>query len=169
MNFPFPNIKEKCLVCGTSCGARWKGYYVRQIVHDLYIGPVAIHVGHCFRNKQDFSYVPDFIIPGRKLSRPSFLYFLKTYYRTKKIKTSIDSLLINLGDDKDFHIPISTAYDWVYQSVRSLRINAAQFAIAVPIKNAVFSFLIISPSVVESLFLIQSRWHPFHQIIIQPP
>jgi hypothetical protein len=169
MNFPFPNINKKCLVCGTICKARWKGYYVRQIIHELYIGPIAIHVGHCFKNKKDFSYVPNFIIPGRKLSRPSFTLYLKTYCQTRNVKNCIDDLNFNQRDSEDLHIPLSTAYNWIYQSIRTLRINASDFAIVAPLKLSVFVYYKIFPSVVDNLFLVQRLWHPFHHIIIHPP
>lgn len=66
MSFPFPNVRIKCLLCGKSQCARWKGYRVRAMIcSDLgYAGAIAIHVGHCRTERRDFSYVPDFLFQG---------------------------------------------------------------------------------------------------------
>jgi hypothetical protein len=62
MNYPFPDLKEKCLLGGYRCGARWKGYYTREVICSevAYEGAVAIHVFHCKRERRDVSYFPDF-------------------------------------------------------------------------------------------------------------
>ncbi len=168
MLFPFPNLKTNCLVCSASCGARWKGYYVRQVIYYDYIGLVAIHVGHCYKTKSDFSYLPDFLIPGRRLSRPMFECYLKTFHRTRNVKTSIDELVMSVPEASDFTVALSTAYNWIYQAVRALRINANRFAILAPIKTSVSVFHNLGGSIVIELFLIESLWHPTYQII-QPP
>ena len=169
MPFPFPDIKSKCLVCFTACGARWKGYYIRRMIHCDHVGPVAIHVGHCRKMKQDFSYFPDFLIPGRQLSRPTFKCYLKNFHQTRKVKASIDELVSSLPDMSEFTVALSTAYNWIYQSVRALRINASKFAIFPPTRLSAIVFYNLVASVVCDLFLIESLWHPAHHIIIQPP
>jgi hypothetical protein len=66
MSYPFPNVRQRCLVCSRSGCARWKGYYVRSVIcGELeFAGPIAIHVGHCKEEKRDFSYFPDFLFQG---------------------------------------------------------------------------------------------------------
>lgn len=66
MAYPFPNVGKQCLLCGKASCARWKGYFVRNLIcgEMEYVGRIAIHVGHCKEEKRDFSYIPDFLFQG---------------------------------------------------------------------------------------------------------
>jgi hypothetical protein len=103
------------------------------------------------------------------LSRPTFKRYLKTYHHTHRVKASIDELVTSVPEASEFTVALSTAYDWIYQGVRALRINANKLSILPPISLSVFIFYNLAASIICDLFSMESLWHPAHQIIIQPP
>ena len=170
MSFPFPNVSQRCLLCGEAGCARWKGYFVRQVLcGDVgYAGPVAIHVGHCRQSKRDFSYVPDFLIPGRRLSRLSLKRFTENFAQTLSLKSSIDDLVGRVPLE-DFTVALSTAYEWIYQTVRALRLNASALAIGVDQFTSVGAFVATQPGARRDVFFAKFGWHPAHYILCYPP
>lgn len=170
MSFPFPNVGAKCLLCEASGCARWKGYEVRGLICAEYghAGSVAIHVGHCRTRKKDFLYFPDFLIAGRRLSRPTIKNFVETFAATGDIKRSIDDLVERIDSD-DFAIALSSAYEWIYASLRALRLNAGRLAIAISEMTSVTVMRSVSKSAVRDLFEPRYAWHSDHDMIFHPP
>lgn len=170
MPYPFPNVGERCLLCEASRCARWKGYAVRRLIcaENGHAGPVAIHVGHCRTHKKDFLYLPDFLIAGRRLSRPTFRIFTETFNTTGDIKASIDALIERLDVD-DFAIALSSAYEWIYASIRALRLNAGALAITISEETSVAVMRSVSSSGLRDLFKPHYAWHPGHDMIFHPP
>jgi hypothetical protein len=64
---------------------------------------------------------------------------------------------------------MSTAYDWIYQSLRALRLNAARFAISVAAITSVAVLITASPSALDDLFYPEVSWHPAHHMLVYPP
>lgn len=171
MAYPFPNVRLKCLLCERSNCARWKGYYVRQWVCSVTgnSGSIAIHVGHCKSNKCDYSYFPDFLIPGRRMSRASLFEYIKTFQNTGSVKKCIDELIGGI-DLPDFTMALSSAYDLIYASVRALRLNHENLAILPPFLTSVTVFRNLPRVVTQNLFqLVTGPWHGVHDIIFHPP
>lgn len=171
MQYAFPNVQRKCLLCGEAGCARWKGYFVRRVLcgQSGYVGLVAIHVGHCRSLERDFSYFPDFLLPGRRVSRFTLARFAAQYKQNGNIKSCIDDVIDQLGAE-DFTLALSSAYEWLYASVRALRLNAGFLAIAVGVVTSVLVLKSVLLSALEDLFL-HSRlsWHPSQHMIFYPP
>lgn len=73
MEFEFPDIQKQCPLCARSGCARWKGYY-RRHVQDValsFAGLLAIRYGRCRSLKSEFSFLPDFLIPRRRITIPT--------------------------------------------------------------------------------------------------
>jgi hypothetical protein len=170
MAFPFPNVSKHCPLCGEVKCARWKGYFVRNwMCGELgCAGAIAIHVGHCVRGKKDFSCIPDFLVPRHKLSRLSLKKFVQVFIQTGNIKTSIDDLVSKIPLD-DFTVALSSAYEWVYQTVRALRLNASRLAVTVGSATSVFALRVAAPSAITDLFRAELSWHPSHHMLLYPP
>lgn len=170
MPFPFPNVGAKCLLCDAPGCARWKGYEVRGLICAEYghAGPVAIHVGHCRTRKKDFLYFPDFLIAGRRLSRPTLKSFAETFAATGEIKMCIDDLIEHIEGD-DFAIALSSAYEWIYATIRALRLNAGRLAIQVSEVTSVAVMRSVSSSALSDLFESRYAWHPYHDMVLHPP
>lgn len=170
MPFAFPKVGLKCLLCEAPGCARWKGYAVRGLICAEYghAGPVAIHVGHCRTQKRDFLYLPDFLIAGRRLSRPTLKNFAETFAATGDIKICIDDLIERIERD-DFAIALSSAYEWIYASLRALRLNAGRLAIAISEVTSVAVVRSVSRSALRDLFESSHAWHPGHDMIFHPP
>lgn len=170
MSYPFPNVRQCCPLCGNAGCARWKGYFVRSVIcGDLeYAGPVAIHVGHCKELGTDFSYFPDFLIAGRKLSRRTFKRFAQDFVQAGSIRASIDGLIAKVPLD-DFTVALSSAYEWLYQAVRALRLNAGALAIRVEEGTSIGVVMAVRPGALDHLFLAKFIWHPAHHMLCYPP
>jgi hypothetical protein len=109
-----------------------------------------------------------FFIPGRHLSRPSLKRFAQIFNRSGNIKASIDDLIAKIPLE-DFTVSLSSAYEWIYQSVRALRLNAGQLAVTVGAATSVLSLSNASPSAIDDLFQPEFIWHPSHHMLLYPP
>jgi hypothetical protein len=160
MAFPFPSVRLKCLLCGLSGRCRWKGYFTRQV----------LHAGHCQTRGCDFCYFPDFLIPGRRLSRASWKKFIEVFQETKIIRDSIDGLLVGLDCVVDFTMALSSAYNFLYAAVRALRINHVRLSILAPEKSSVFVFYNLKKHAIKNIFTgTDYVWHSFHYMSLHPP
>ena len=111
MSFNFPEIRLDCPVChGSSC-ARWKGYYIR-IMQDAtlaVLGPIVIRYGRCMRLKTEFSFLPDFLLPRRRLTIPTLSAmsdFLNV--RSATLQQAVDVMISPWAEI--LYLPISTAH-----------------------------------------------------------
>ena len=171
MNYPFPNVRECCLLCRERGCARWKGYSVRKWVCGYHgcCGQIVIHLGHCKVRGLDFSYFPDILIPGKRLSRRSWQDFVERFQTHRSIKHCVDELVGSLKID-DFTIATSSAYNILYAAIRPLRINHEILFIRPPMKSSVFEFYDLPKLVIKNLFSFrQCLWHAFHSLIFNPP
>lgn len=171
MKYSFPDVQKKCLSCGEVNCARWKGYFHRlwfcgeKDKNDV----IAIHVFHCRTNKTDCSYIPDFLIPGRRLSRASMQRFLCHYRKTKSVKGSIDELY-SCFEKNDFFLPLSTAYNFIYSFVKALSLNFQILDIQPPSVTSVFSIQKTTEETIVRFFRsLNCVWVATHDIIFQPP
>ncbi len=171
MPFAFPNVGTACLLCGLAGCARWKGYYTRQWICGVlgFGGTIAIHVGRCRTQGRDFSYFPDFLIPGKRLARQSWQMFVEAFCRTKVIRESIDGLVAGI-EMPDFTLALSSAYNFLYAAIRPLRMHHAELAILAPSASSVGVYYSLPKLVIENLFARSDfAWHAFHHITLQPP
>lgn len=170
MPFPFPDVGKECLLCGEPGCARWKGYFVRKLTCALLgrSGRIAVHVGQCRTKGRDFSYMPDFFVPGRRLSRPTLKLFAEKFAGTGDIKSGIDDLVESIESD-DFSVALSSAYEWLYGCVRALRFNAGRLAIAVSEATTVLGIRAAPRSALAVLFDCHLPFRPFQRMIFWPP
>ena len=171
MEYSFPDLGKSCLLCnGIGC-ARWKGYFTRNWLCG-YFGssrPIVIHVGSCKRLGRDFSYFPDFLIPGKRLSRKSWQDFIERFQVVRTIKLCVDELVGSLKID-DFTFATSSAYNLLYAAIRPLRINHEILFIRPPMTSSVFEFYNLPKLVIKKLFSFRHcLWHAFHSLIFHPP
>jgi hypothetical protein len=102
------------------------------------------------------------------LSRPSLKRFAQVFNQASNIKASIDDLVAKIPLE-DFTIPLSSAYEWIYQTVRALRLNAGNLAIKIGTATSVFILRTASPSAINDLFRPELSWHPSHHTLLYPP
>lgn len=110
-----PKIKSECPLCHRSGCAKWKGYYKRQ-AHIAEVGFKAlltIRHGYCPYTKNSFSFLPDFLIPFKRLA-----------------KTSLRSLIDQVHDGQsvismaeEFGQSLSTTYNYLECFSKLLRMN----------------------------------------------
>ena len=155
---------------GVGC-ARWKGYYVRRWLCGFFASSqwIVIHVGTCKRLKRDFSYFPDFLIPGKRLSRSSWQDFIETFQAFRTLKLCVDEL-VGLIKIDDFTLATSSAYNLLYAAIRPLRMNHDVLFIRPPIRSSVYEFYDLPKLVIKNLFGFRHcRWHAYHSLIFHPP
>jgi hypothetical protein len=170
VDYPFPNLRKCCLLCGKPNCARWKGYFVRQYQCGILgsCGLIAIHAGHCKNEKRDFCYFPDFLVPGRRLARKSFEKFIDVFQKTHQIRVSIDQLLA--GFESDLSLALSSAYNFLYAAIRPLRINHERLMILAPVRSSVFVYYEVPRVVLQNLFSWSDcPWTGLQEIILHPP
>lgn len=121
MVYPFPNISESCPLCGSNDCAIWKGYYGKRVLccELEFSGKVAIRIGYCKRHKKYFTLLPSFLLPFRKLSKPTLSKLWKNYQELRDVRKAADSISEDLPDE--FYIPYSTLYDAFYFLIALLR------------------------------------------------
>lgn len=132
MEYPFPDVQAECLLCGRANCARWKGYFVREMVCGVlgFSGPVAIHVGHCQTYGKDWSYYPSFLLWRRLVSKASVLRVISGLIKTRKITDCIDELIADIEGVEYF--ALSSAYFLVYSFISALIINHSYLGISCP-------------------------------------
>jgi hypothetical protein len=109
-----------------------------------------------------------FFIPGRKISRPTLKRFTETFVETGNIKQCIDDVVESIPSD-EFAIALSSAYEWIYASVKALRLNAGMLAIEIGEVTSVALIRVVSRSALNELFGPRYAWRPFHDMIFHPP
>jgi hypothetical protein len=114
MQYPFPDLRACCLVCGASGCAVYRGYYTRLLFcpEMEFIGRIAIRTGYCKRTDSRFALLPDFLIYRRRISRISYLRLWEDSRSVSaRLRDVIDELITGLPDE--YWLPISTAYSYL--------------------------------------------------------
>ena len=109
MDYEFPNIHQQCPICSAGHCARWKGYYARCL-QDSSLGlfqKIAIRYGRCQWFKIEFSFLPDFLLPRRRVSIPTLDALISATKNDKtKLQTAIDDVISSWRED--LYLPCST-------------------------------------------------------------
>jgi hypothetical protein len=170
MKYPFPNVRKRCLLCGTRGCSRWKGYYVRNAVCTLmgYAGPIAIHLGQCTRLGVDYTYWPSQLIP---YLQPS-LDTLKTFYNA----WSVSGYSVSAATDEvvgriqqEYLIAPSVAYLWLKRILQALLLNHKSLKVRAPESIQVDALRRYSCADVGPLFREFHPWRGAQRIIFAPP
>lgn len=176
MYYPFPNVSEKCLLCGLAGCARWKGYYLRRLRCAVieFNGKVAIHVGHCRIQKLDFSYCPSFVIPYRQISRMSLLEFIFQWHPVGKVQKGIDWFMEGLESGSEelsnaWELASSTAYNWIYGLVTLLRLHSDTLKVLPPESVSIRAVRTLPVSLLKRCFDPIFNWTPGIDHIRAPP
>jgi hypothetical protein len=176
MYYPFPDISERCLMCGMAGCARWKGYYLRRLRCAVveFDGKVAIHVGRCRTQKRDFSYSPSFVIPYRQISRMSLLEFIFQWHPLGKVQEGIDWFLegIESGSERvseAFKLATSTAYGWIYGLATLLRLHSDTLQILPPESISIRAVRTSPVRILKHCFDPVLNWTPGIDHIRAPP
>lgn len=171
MPYPFPMVSEICPLCSASRCARWKGYFVRNFFCTSldYVGPIAIHVGHCHSSRCDFSYFPSFLLPGRSPSRSTLKSFAEAAKASRNTSQSIGVLSEGMSDS-NFGVSSSTAYSWIYSLCLGLCINQLELGLPIPALKSVYAIYEQSSQVLSLFFnKVCCRWNVHQDIILYPP
>lgn len=169
MNYPFPNVRERCLLCNTQGCSRWKGYYVRQVICIWmgYAGPVAIHLAQCRSNGVDYTYWPGILVPYVYPSIPTLKLFYLTWIRENSIRAAIDEVVGRI--EQDLAICFSTAYRWLSYVVRALILNDRSLHIQAPESVTATELRNYDVSEITPLFEGERLWSPAQHISLVPP
>ena len=140
MQYPFPNVALKCLLCGEAGCSRWKGYYDRRVICVLmsYAGPIAIHLAQCRNRGVDYTYWPDVLIPFHQPSIPTLKVFFDKWKSDDSIRLAIDEIVGQI--DQEIFIPISVAYVWLVQILKALILNHSRLSIRAPSERPLAAF-----------------------------
>lgn len=112
MEYVFPNIHEQCPLCSASGCARWKGYYTRCMQDSTLslLQKIVIRYGRCQRYRIEFSFLPDFLMPRRRLSIPTVSALSRAAKGTQtKLQSAIDTVISPWRED--LYLPCSTVYN----------------------------------------------------------
>jgi len=106
----WPNLAERCLCCGRSKCAVYRGYYTRWVsCPELrFFGRLVIRTALCRRTGTRFTLFPDFLIRYRRLSRLSLEWLHQNRSRRKRLLELISEWTEQMPED--FDLPLSTAY-----------------------------------------------------------
>lgn len=171
MNYPFPIVKLMCPLCGSVDCARWKGYFVRDFFCTFldYVGPIAIHVGHCRSKGSDFSYFPSFLLPGRSPSRLTLGRFAESAKASRNTSESIGVLSEGISEP-NFSVSSSTAYSWISSICLSLCINELVLGLSSHTTKSVYSIYGLPLKILTELFTKRGcRWNVHQSIVFYPP
>jgi hypothetical protein len=130
MEFPFPAIAAQCPLCGSDCGAIYKGYYRRwAVIPDVpHIGWIAIRTGLCKAKGRRFALFPSFLIPFRSFSRVAMLWLWKAWIKSPgKITQSVDHWFEDL--EQEVYLALSTLYLQLRFIVRQLQAGRSLFGV----------------------------------------
>jgi hypothetical protein len=121
--FEYPDIHQRCPVCQGPFCAQWKGYYTRLLndIGSRFLGYIAIRYGRCRREREIFSYLPDFLLPYRRLSKMSLVALIEGWKKHGRMRAAIDEVCN--GVPEQFDIALSTAYSYFEYGARVLRLN----------------------------------------------
>lgn len=170
MFYPFPNVTEKCLLCGNRGCSRWKGYYSRQVVCTLlgYAGPIAIHLAQCKTRRMDYSYWPDILVPFLEPSLETLEVFYSAWVLSgHSVQAAIDEVVGKF--DEDYFIPLSVAYLWLKRITQSLILNQAGLKIRAPESLYATELRGYAKAEVLPIFNREHVWRPGQRIVFPPP
>ena len=131
MVFPFPAIAAACPVCGTACGAVYRGYYRRWgvVPEAPYVGWVAVRTAFCKRLGRRYALFPDFLIPIRTFSREAFLRLAQCWrVSAARFVEDVDRWFDTF--EQEVYLSASTLYAQLRFVVRELRLGWPRFGIA---------------------------------------
>ncbi len=110
----WPKIHEQCPLCGEASCATYRGYYKRfMFCTELEVfGLVTIRTAFCRCARTRISFLPDFLIRYRRISKFSFQSFGEAFSKGSGIRMLevIDDMTGDLGEE--FYFPLSTAYNY---------------------------------------------------------
>jgi hypothetical protein len=154
MEFPFPAIAGACPVCGTACGAIYRGYYRRWVIcpRALFIGWVAIRTAFCKHHRRRFALFPEFLIPFRCFSRAAFLRLWQEWReKPAELTDSVDRWFHELK--QEVYLSAVTLYSQLRLILSQLRAGHALFDTAPILPGALTSLLDIPSDRVEHAIL----------------
>jgi hypothetical protein len=130
----FPSIGDHCPVCHLKGCAQWKGYYRRKayLAERSFEGKMAIRYGQCTRAKVVFSFLPDFLIPWRKIGRTTLTSIARLWQEHRTVGRVID----NIGATSISRLPRSTVYENLDGLAKILRMNNVPTNDCQPVKGA---------------------------------
>lgn len=111
MNFDgWPNIQDKCPVCGRANCASYRGYYERNFIcTELeFVGKLVIRTGYCKNKHFRFSLILSFVTYQRILSIKTITNLTELFVKHKDVFTAVNLLTEDLDDE--FYLSLSTAY-----------------------------------------------------------
>lgn len=105
----WPGIHLACPVCSRAGCAVYRGYYSRFLfcTELEFTGRIVHRTGFCKSTKTRFSFIPDFVLPRRRISRFTHNRLREAAVTAPTILATIDELTSDLGEE--FFLPISTA------------------------------------------------------------
>lgn len=154
MDFPFPEIAGACPVCGTACGAIYRGYYRRWVIcpEALFVGRVAIRTAFCKCHKQRFALFPEFLIPFRSFSRVAFVLLWQAWKeKPGELVNAVDRWFHGLN--QEVYLSIMTLYSQLQLILMQLRAGHLLFGIPSIPPGSIVSLLDIPPDHVEHAIL----------------
>lgn len=170
MPYSFPNVRERCLLCGNAGCSRWKGYYVRSVICTLmrYSGPIAIHLAQCRTRGVDYTYWPDVLLPFRQPTVPTLKVFYQSWAsRGFSIRHAIDEVVGTI--DLEIFIPVSVAYVWLTYILKGLVLNHVELHVRAPESILPSVLRGYKADAVAGLFHGARIWNPALQTILAPP
>lgn len=113
MKYPWPDLKQKCLLCGGAKCAIYKGYYTRVLFcpEMEVFEKIVIRTAFCKKKGERFSLTPDFTLPRVKVSRLSLAHLQDLFSKSSDLSAVIDSWTEGLGEE--FYVPKSTVRNWL--------------------------------------------------------
>jgi hypothetical protein len=169
MNYPFPNVRRRCLLCGARGCSRWKGYYVRFVVCTLmrYAGAVAIHLAQCTRQGVDYTYWPSHLIAYLRPSRPTLEVFYNAWSAAGDLRAAVDEVIGLIPEE--YFIGPSVAYLWLKRILQALLINHEALKVRAPESVQIEALRRYAPALVRPLFERVHSWRGGSRIVFAPP
>lgn len=170
MRFPFPNVRERCLLCGSARCSRWKGYYVRQVVCTRlrYAGPVVIHLAQCGTRGVDYTYWPDMLVPFLQPSIQTLRVFYETWVSHDfDLLQAIDEVVGQV--DSEYFLPISVAHCWLRRTFQGLILQHQRLQVRAPQSLGAHALRAYAPADVAHLFEAERLWRAGAPTVFSPP
>lgn len=170
MDYPFPRVSGRCLLCGTAGCSRWKGYYVRQFACTRlkHFGAIAIHLAQCRTRGVDYTYWPDFLVPFLQPSIQTLQVLYETWVSSGHlIGEAIDEVVGKFRDD--YFLPVSVAYSWLTRISQGLILHWNDLKIRAPQSIGLQSLHGYRASDVRPIFEAERLWRSSQPTIYSPP
>lgn len=170
MNFPFPDIKSSCPICSSPGCAIAKGYYQRRVFcPDTELNEmIAIHVGRCSTRGKDFSFLPEFLVPYRWISRRSLSSFFSIWLDLGGVEASAKKLTERLTSD-EWYVTTATAWSWLKLILVFCRLNWENLCVPDGVSFEKVSSLRIFSSASDVPLLHREALWPRAFIIVKKP